>query len=41
MTPAFSLAGISKRYPDFSLRDVSLTLPEGQVMGLVGVNGAG
>ena len=41
MTPAFSLAGISKRYPDFALSDVSLTLPEGQVMGLVGVNGAG
>jgi ABC-2 type transport system ATP-binding protein len=41
MTPAFSLSGIAKRYPDFALQDISLTLPEGEVMGLVGVNGAG
>ena len=41
MTPAFSLSGIAKRYPDFALRDINLQLPEGQVMGLVGANGAG
>lgn len=41
MTLAFSLSGISKRYPQFVLQDISLSLPEGQVMGLVGVNGAG
>ncbi|MEZ5465434.1 MAG: ABC transporter ATP-binding protein [Lysobacteraceae bacterium] len=41
MTAAFSLSGISKRYPHFALQDISLELPEGQVMGLVGVNGAG
>lgn len=41
MTLAFSLSGISKRYPQFALQDISLSLPEGQVMGLVGVNGAG
>ena len=41
MTPAFSLSGIAKRYPDFTLRDIDLQLPEGQVMGLVGANGAG
>ena len=41
MTPAFSLSGIAKRYPDFTLRDINLQLPEGQVMGLVGANGAG
>ena len=41
MTPAFSLSGISKRYPDFTLQDIHLQLPEGQVMGLVGANGAG
>src|SRR3546814_1227142 len=41
MTLAFSLSGITKRYPHFALQDVSLDLPEGQVMGLVGVNGAG
>ncbi len=41
MTLAFSLSGIGKRYPHFALQDISLDLPEGQVMGLVGVNGAG
>lgn len=41
MTAAFAVTAISKHYPHFSLRDISLTLPEGQVMGLVGVNGAG
>lgn len=41
MTPAFSLSGIAKRYPDFALQDIQLQLPEGQVMGLVGANGAG
>jgi ABC-2 type transport system ATP-binding protein len=41
MTAAFTLSGIHKRYPDFALQDVSLSLPEGQIMGLVGVNGAG
>ena len=41
MNPAFSLSGITKRYPHFALQDISLELPEGQVMGLVGVNGAG
>jgi len=41
MTPAFSLSGIAKRYPDFTLQDITLQLPEGQVMGLVGANGAG
>lgn len=41
MTAAFVLQGVSKHYPQFSLSDLSLTLPEGQIMGLVGVNGAG
>ncbi|WP_295359646.1 ABC transporter ATP-binding protein [Arenimonas sp.] len=41
MTLAFETQGISKRYPQFALQDISLSLPEGQVMGLVGVNGAG
>jgi ABC-2 type transport system ATP-binding protein len=41
MTAAFAVTGISKHYPHFALKDISLTLPEGQVMGLVGVNGAG
>lgn len=41
MTAAFAVTGLCKRYPDFILDDISLTLPEGEVMGLVGVNGAG
>jgi ABC-2 type transport system ATP-binding protein len=41
MTAAFALTGLSKRYDDFALRDVTLSMPEGQIMGLVGVNGAG
>jgi ABC-2 type transport system ATP-binding protein len=41
MSAAFTLSGISKRYPHFALRDIDLELPEGQIMGLVGVNGAG
>jgi ABC-2 type transport system ATP-binding protein len=41
MTAAFTVSGISKHYPQFALQDISLTLPQGQVMGLVGVNGAG
>ena len=32
---------ISIRYPHFSMEKLSLALPKGQVMGLVGVNGAG
>ena len=41
MTTAFALTGVSKHYENFALKDISLSMPEGQVMGLVGVNGAG
>ena len=41
MTDAFALTGVSKRYDDFALQDITLRMPEGEVMGLVGVNGAG
>ena len=33
--------GLSKRYPAFCLRDVSFSIEEGRVMGLIGRNGAG
>lgn len=33
--------GVTKRYGDFSLRDVALDVPRGSVVGLVGRNGAG
>ena len=41
MTNAFALSGVSKHYENFALKDITLSMPEGQVMGLVGVNGAG
>jgi ABC-2 type transport system ATP-binding protein len=41
MTAAIHLAGVRKEYGGFALQDVDLELPVGQVMGLVGVNGAG
>jgi len=33
--------GVSKSYPHFSLGDLSLELPTGTIMGLIGANGAG
>lgn len=33
--------GVTKHYPDFSLQGVTLGVPRGSVMGLVGQNGAG
>ena len=33
--------GLTKRYPSFVLNDVSLSLGQGRIMGLIGRNGAG
>ena len=33
--------GLCKNYPGFQLRDVSFSLPEGQITGFIGRNGAG
>jgi ABC-2 type transport system ATP-binding protein len=38
---AIRISGLSKRYKDFLLENVSFSLPSGYVMGLVGPNGAG
>lgn len=38
---SLELNGISKKYKDFSLQNVSFALPKGYVMGFVGQNGAG
>ena len=38
---AIEIKGLTKRYKDFTLDNVSLTLPCGCIMGLVGENGAG
>jgi len=32
---------VSKSFKDFSLQDISLQLPKGYIMGLIGKNGAG
>jgi ABC-2 type transport system ATP-binding protein len=43
MTPALVTTGLGKRYGRnaWALRDCSLELPEGRIIGLVGINGAG
>lgn len=41
MENALRIEKLSKTYPDFALRDVSLTIPCGSIMGFVGENGAG
>jgi len=38
---AFEMSDISIRYPHFTMENLNLSLPQGQVMGVVGVNGAG
>ncbi|WP_158095721.1 ABC transporter ATP-binding protein [Collinsella sp. An271] len=39
--PLLRVAGLRKRYPSFELRDVSLEVPAGRIVGFVGRNGAG
>jgi ABC-2 type transport system ATP-binding protein len=38
---AISLRGVGKRYAEFALQHLDLELPVGEIMGLVGANGAG
>lgn len=38
---AIELRNVSRSFGDFSLRDISLTLPSGSILGLIGENGAG
>lgn len=38
---ALEIRNLTKAYPGFTLDDVSLTLPSGCIMGLIGQNGAG
>lgn len=38
---ALELKNVKKAYPDFQLGEISLVLPAGYIMGLVGENGAG
>jgi ABC-2 type transport system ATP-binding protein len=41
METVLRLEGVTKHYPDFTLKDVSFKLERGFVMGLIGPNGAG
>ena len=36
-----SIKGLTKRYPNFLLQDISFELPQGKIMGIIGKNGAG
>lgn len=38
---AVELSGVTKKYRYFTLEDIHLQLPRGQIMGLIGANGAG
>ncbi len=40
-TPAIELSGVTKRYPHFTLEGLDLHLPQGEIMGFIGANGAG
>lgn len=41
MKNAIDIEGVSKTYRDFTLDSLTLSLPEGSIMGLIGENGAG
>ena len=41
MENVIEIQNLRKNYDDFTLKDVSFSLPEGYVMGLIGPNGAG
>lgn len=38
---ALSVCSLTKKYPRFTLEDISFSLPQGRIMGLIGKNGAG
>lgn len=41
MKYALELSNVCKNYPDFSLKNVSFSVPGGTIMGFIGENGAG
>ncbi len=41
MTDILTVTNLTKRFSDFALQDVSLNLPGGVIMGVIGENGAG
>lgn len=38
---ALTVQGLTKRYPGFLLQDITFSVPQGSIMGLIGTNGAG
>lgn len=38
---ALELNGVTKQYSDFKLDNISFTVPQGSIVGLIGENGAG
>ena len=40
MSDLIAVQGLVKRYKDFTLDQVDLTVPEGEFVGLIGENGA-
>ena len=41
MDSILNVTGLNKSYGDFSLKDITFSLPEGCITGFIGVNGAG
>ena len=41
MKDILEVKNLSKKYPDFMLRNININLPYGKIMGIVGENGAG
>jgi ABC-type multidrug transport system ATPase subunit len=41
MNNAIEITGLCKEFKDFTLKDVTFSLPKGYIMGFVGRNGAG
>ena len=41
MENVIEVKNLHKQYNDFELKDISFTIPEGSIVGLIGENGAG
>ena len=41
MDEAVRVRGLNKTYKNFSLKDISFSVPKGSIVGLIGENGAG
>ena len=41
MGPVLELQNVTKKFPGFTLQDVSFSLEPGFIMGFIGANGAG